>query len=254
MTTEPPLDEPPPQDDDFDLDALFAPVDRPRIRVTLGAVVVLALVVAAIVVLVVALQPRSASGMPSLDELANEVSAAPSGGDATGGTGAGAEAPHPEATPSAQVKDAGERVFVHVLGAVARPGVYELPAGSRTVDAITAAGGADDDADFTAVNLARPIVDGEQLYLPRIGETPPPFAAPPAAESGGSGPSAAGLINLNTATIAELDTLPRIGPALAQRILDYRDANGGFSSIEELGDVPGIGEATLDGLRDRVTV
>ena len=248
--------DPIPPDDDADqvvsrhpadlaeLDALFASPQRPRVKVTLGATVVLTLVAAAIVVLVIALQPRSANGMPMLDDLAADVGTdgvpVPTAGAPTGAGGAAATA-----TPS---------VVVHVLGAVRNPGVYELAATSRVVDAISAAGGVLDDAELAAVNLARTLVDGEQLYVPRIGETPP-VSAPDAASGGGaSGSANGGLVNLNTATLAELDTLPRIGPALAQRIIDYRTANGPFAAIDDLADVPGIGDATLEGLRALVTV
>lgn len=211
------------------LDELFAAPQRPRFRITAGAAVVLALVAAAVVVLAVALQPRS-SGMQA----------------ATTGT--------PTATVVDAAPTAAPRVLVHVLGAVVSPGVYELGPGGRVVDAIAAAGGFTADAETAAINLARIAVDGEQLYVPRIGEEPRP--APGGVDGGGVAPGGAGggLLNINTATVAELDTLPRIGPAIAQRIIDHREANGPFASIDDLGEVPGIGDATLEGLRDKVTV
>lgn len=136
------------------------------------------------------------------------------------------------------------RILVHVLGAVAAPGVYELGDGDRVLDAIAAAGGRAADADLAAVNLARALKDGEQLVVPRIGD-----AALTASPQVGDG-----LVNLNTADEATLDTLPRVGPALAQRIIAWREANGGFGSVDDLLSVTGVGEATLAGLRDLVTV
>lgn len=135
-------------------------------------------------------------------------------------------------------------ILVHVLGSVAVPGVYELDDGDRVLDAIAAAGGRAPDADLAAVNLARALKDGEQLVVPRIGE-----AATAASPSAGDG-----RVNLNTADEAALDTLPRVGPALAQRIIAWREANGGFGSVDDLLSVTGVGEATLAGLRDLVTV
>ena len=135
-------------------------------------------------------------------------------------------------------------IFVHVLGAVERPGLYELADGARAVDAVAAAGGFTDAADPSGVNLARFLVDGEQLRVPAIGEVPP--AAP--------GTTPGGLINLNTADAATLETLPEVGPALAGRIIDWREANGGFGAVEDLKQVSGIGEKTFAALEDLVTV
>jgi competence protein ComEA len=133
-------------------------------------------------------------------------------------------------------------LLVHVLGAVRTPGLYSLPAGARVVDALTAAGGLADDADPAGVNLARRVGDGEQLTLPRVGE------APPAAASA----EAPGRIDLNTATPEQLESLPGIGPALAARIVSWREENGGFSSADDLLEVPGLGEKSVDALRDLV--
>jgi competence protein ComEA len=147
--------------------------------------------------------------------------------------------PAPAATASAEL-------YVHVSGAVRAPGLYVLPAGSRVVDAVAAAGGFADDADRDAVNLARTLDDGEQLPVPREGEAP----LTPA----GGAASAGGLVDLNAADAALLETLPRIGPALAERIIAWRDDNGAFTSIEDLLAVPGIGDKMLESLRDLVTV
>ncbi len=136
-------------------------------------------------------------------------------------------------------------IYVHVSGAVAAPGLYVLDASARVVDAIAAAGGLAPDADVSAVNLARPLSDGEQLA--RAAASAPSTQAPPQ-------PAGDGRINLNTADLAALDTLPRIGAAMAQRIIDWREANGRFTSVEDLLAVPGIGDKMLESLRDLVTV
>lgn len=143
-----------------------------------------------------------------------------------------------------------EVVVLHVLGAVSQPGIVEVPLGARVVDAIAAAGGPTDEADLGGVNLARVVADGEQLRVPRVGEVP---AASPGAPAG-SGAASDGRVNLNTADAAALETLPGIGPAIAARIIAWRDENGPFRSVDELTAVSGIGEKTLAGLRDQATV
>jgi len=154
-------------------------------------------------------------------------------------------APVVVATGSAPGTDVGT-IVVAVAGRVAHPGLVRLPAGSRVQDAIDAAGGVLPNTDISLINLARKLVDGELLL---IGVT----AAP---QAGGAAPGATsgGLVNINLATLAELDTLPGIGPALAQRIVDYRTAHGGFRSIDELRKVEGIGDAKFAEIKDRVTV
>ena len=149
-----------------------------------------------------------------------------------------------------------EVIVVHVVGAVREPGVIELPLGSRVVDAIAAARGPTDDAALAGVNLARELVDGEQLLVP----TAEQLAAGTVPSNSGAAPGAApgslagGLVNLNSADATELDSLPGIGPAIAARIIAWRDENGPFRSVDELLAVSGIGEKTLDGFRDLVTV
>ena len=143
----------------------------------------------------------------------------------------------------------GGGLYVHVLGEVAEPGLYILDPDARLVDALAAAGGALDTADLQAVNLARPVSDGEQIVVPAQGTGP--------AADGGAGASAVGAdgrVDLNAATQADLETLPRIGPALAQRILDWREQNGRFRAVEDLLAVPGIGDKLLAGLREKVRV
>lgn len=138
-------------------------------------------------------------------------------------------------------------VVVHVVGAVRRPGVYKLPAGSRVGDAVAAAGGALGNAAPEAVNLARVLNDGEQVRIPSADEASAAVAAS-GAQSG-----APRKVNINTATAAELDALPGIGPATAQKIVDDRARNGPFSSPEDLMRVPGIGPKKFDALKDLVT-
>jgi len=135
-------------------------------------------------------------------------------------------------------------VYVHVSGAVLRPGLYVLGDGARVVDVISAAGGFAADADESAVNLAREVSDGEQLHVPLRGE----------ASAGASEAAGDGRINLNVADAAQLQSLPRIGPALADRIIEWRETNGGFTSVEDLLAVPGIGDKMLASLRELVTV
>jgi len=136
-------------------------------------------------------------------------------------------------------------LFVHILGEVEKPGLYEFQQGDRAVDAVAAAGGFTKKADQAGINLARELSDGEQIIVLKRGEKP--------AQPSGAGEAGA-PINLNTADAAALETLPGIGPALSARILAWRDSNGSFASVEELGNVAGIGEKTLGALRDLVTV
>jgi competence protein ComEA len=144
-------------------------------------------------------------------------------------------------------------VVVHVAGEVARPGVVELPAGARVHEAIAASGGATPEAELAAVNLARVLVDGEQVYVPAPGEVAPAVSQP-GDVGAGAGPGPGRTLGLNTATAAELDALPGIGPVLAQRIVDWRTAHGRFTVVEELTEVAGIGPTLLERLRDLVAV
>lgn len=163
------------------------------------------------------------------------------------------------ATTSAAPASRPARVVVHVAGHVLEPGVVELDAGSRVFQAIAEAGGASPEADLSAVNLARVLVDGEQVYVPAPGEPTPGVAGSPggAASGGapsGSGSAASGPVDLNTASLADLDGLPGIGPVLAGRILAWRQEHGRFTLVDELGEVEGIGPTLLERLRDLVTV
>lgn len=159
--------------------------------------------------------------------------------------GAGGGAAPPGADDGAS-PTGGADVVVDVVGAVAAPGVVRLAQGSRVVDAIAAAGGATADAQVSALNLARLLVDGEQIAVPTPG-------APPA-DSGAAGPAAGDdLVDLNTADAAALDALPGIGPVLADRIVSHRE-DGPFTTVDELADVAGIGPTLLERLRDLVRV
>lgn len=191
----------------------------------------------------------------------------------------------PGAHPSESAQGGGASgettVRVHVAGAVNNPGVYTLPAQGRAVDAIAAASGAAADADLDRVNLAGALSDGVQIYVPHRGETAAPAQIQPnggtanagqanaanGASQGGTQPQPARTltpagsaqkgstpVNINTATAEELQSLPRIGPAMAQRIIAWREAHGGFRSVDELDAVPGIGPSMLENLRPLVTV
>lgn len=149
-------------------------------------------------------------------------------------------------TPMGEVAETSETVVVSVVGQVVRPGLVTLPSGARVADAIAAAGGLLPAADPASVNLAAVVADGEQLAV----GVPGPAAAAPAAGSAAAG----GLVDLNTAGVAELDALPGIGPVLAQRIVDHRTQQGPFGTVEELDDVPGIGPAIAAELAELVTV
>jgi competence protein ComEA len=143
---------------------------------------------------------------------------------------------------------------VYVAGAVLRPDVYRLAPGSIIQDAIMAAGGATSEADLDQINLAQELRDQQRVYLPRVGQAnaPPPVTGGESLPAEDANPTA--TVDLNTATVEELETLPGIGPGLAQRIVDCRVANGPFSTIEEIKTVDGIGDATFDRIKDRITV
>ncbi len=136
-------------------------------------------------------------------------------------------------------------VVIHVAGAVEKSGVYRLPEGSRVIDAIEVAGGGKEDADIHALNLADILVDGQRYYVPTLEET--------SAQGGGFSGPVAGKVNINRADRAQLETLPGIGPTLAQRIISYREEQGPFHRIEDLKKVSGIGDKTFEGLKDLIS-
>jgi competence protein ComEA len=163
--------------------------------------------------------------------------------------------------------------MVYVSGEVVKPGVYVLTSAARVIDALLAAGGATNQADLVVVNLAAPLVDAAQVFIPRIGSTPRvtlprPHAginlptsgtstsagAGAGAGAGGGATSAAGIVDINIATLSDLDALPGVGPSTAQAIIDYRVANGPYASIEDLLNVRGIGPSKLAAMRERVRV
>lgn len=228
-----PLDwRPPPRFRDRVLAAVGTPV----------AVGVVCFAVAVAVAVAIALLQSHAPGdeTATAEPLAADPAA---GADPARAAGAAADAPGAAATaqPSA-------RLLVHVIGKVRSPGVVELPPGSRVQDAIAAAGGATNRAALSALNLARPVVDGEQIVVAKRGAAvAAPGTSPPA-------PEGDTILDLNAADAAALEQLPRIGPALAQRIVDWRTAHGRFASVDQLLQVSGIGAKTLDGFRDRIRV
>ena len=140
-----------------------------------------------------------------------------------------------------------KQIVIHVAGAVARPGVYHLPEGSRVYQALELAGGGLAEADLERINLAQPLIDGQQVFLPFKGEESTVLLA-------GSGVSPGGRININTATRDQLESLPGIGAVKAQNIINYRQQNGPFRNIEDLLEVSGIGAKTLEGIRDLISV
>ncbi|MGI6878102.1 helix-hairpin-helix domain-containing protein [Microbacterium sp. gxy059] len=201
----------------------------PRTRLGVGAVVVLVILALAITVAIgIWRGARAPVETVDVDVSAPDATADDAGGD-------------PTALPDA--------VYVHVDGAVRAPGLYVLDPGSRAVDAITAAGGLDDEAVRDAVNLARVVADGEQIVIPREGEQATVETAGGAEAGGETG----GLVNVNQADASQLETLPGIGPALAQRVIAWREAEGPFASVDDLLAVSGIGPKVLDGLRDQAT-
>lgn len=187
---------------------------RALVRRTAGVALVLVLAGLGIAVFVTAITPHGSSTVIAPTGSADEPGAAPS-----------------------------SAIYVHILGQVRRPGLYELRDGDRAVDAVAAAGGFTEAADAAGVNLARFVSDGEQIVVPAIGEAAP--------TSVGGVP---GKVNLNTADAALLDTLPGVGPATAANIIAWREQNGRFEAIEDLLDVGGIGAAKFESLRDLVTI
>ncbi|ALV43361.1 hypothetical protein AU252_21130 [Pseudarthrobacter sulfonivorans] len=183
---------------------------------------------------------------------------------AQGGLSAGEETqgqePHGAGPPElpAESPPAGT-VIIHVAGAIAVPGIVQLPAGSRVHEAVAAAGGGTPTADLNRLNLAAVLADGQKLYVPQAGEEIPagssgPPGGPGEETDGGGTASVGGKVNLNTAGVEELDALPKVGPVLAQRIVDWRKEHGPFTSIEELDAVDGVGPKMLETLLPLVGV
>ena len=211
----------------------------------IGRVQWLAYLAAAAVLLVAAVRVLDGgSGDPAGGQPAVALDGAP---PASGGAAAGGAAP-----------GAGKLLYVHVAGAVRRPGLHQVPAGSRVAAAIDRAGGPSRRGDLTAVNLAALLEDGQQVIVPVRGVSGASGPAP-AATAGGAGASQPGTggagaapLSLSSATVEQLDALDGIGPKLAARIVQYREEHGGFRSVEELQEVDGIGEKRFEALREAV--
>ncbi len=162
-----------------------------------------------------------------------------------------APAPAPAAVTVGLKDEKPAPIKIHIVGAVAHPGLYEIGAGSRVADALALAGGPTGTADLTKINLAAKVADGQQLVVPEAG-APAPSGAAPAAGSSGAQP--AQPVNLNSATEEQLNALDGVGPKTAQKIIQYREEHGGFKSIDELLEVPGIGPAKFEQIKGQVVI
>lgn len=213
--------------------------------------------------------PVTAAANPDLERMLQASAPTPS---------AASPNPVPTAAPGTPPVASPEELRVHVAGAVRKPGVYRLPRAARVQDAMDAAGGPLSAADLESINLADFLKDGEQVRIPRRGQRPAAPAPPPASNVAGwrgryplastpasspkapertpaAPPAAAdGRVNINTAALADLDTLPGVGPVTAQAILDYRAQHGPFQRVEDIQDVRGIGAAKFEKMRERITV
>lgn len=214
------------------------PAEPSVARLLPGGTTVAALIVVVVLIAAMGVWRHAAAREHSqtLDQSSSEREESEAAALATG--------PSPSAPPSAPAGDRTDAVVVYVSGAVASPGVLTLPASSRVIDAITAAGGTTPEADLESINLARILVDGEQIRVGVVGESPPAASE--------AGTPAGACVRLATATEAELQTLPGIGPALAQRIISYRATHPRLSTVEELDDVPGIGPSLIEKIRPGV--
>src|SRR3954452_6729849 len=203
---------------------------RARVRVGVGAALILVLVGLGCAVFITAITPHGASSVVAPSVLPTApASRGPSASGLSSASGSNAAV-----------------IYVHILGQVNDPGLYALHDGDRAVDVVAAAGGLTASADPAALNLARFLSDGEQIIVPAVGESV-------AASGAGGGTAIPGKVNINTADEPTLETLPRVGPAMAARILAWRAANGRFTAVEDLMSVSGIGEKTFEGLKDLVT-
>ncbi|MGI5187439.1 helix-hairpin-helix domain-containing protein [Promicromonospora sp. CA-289599] len=221
-----------------------------------GTTAVVAVVAVLLLGVGVAALSLRGDGVEPLTQLAadGEPAGRLAGGPAVSSAPPAPSGPLPPAPVQGPAGAADGGLLVHVVGEVAEPGLVTVPDGARVADALEAAGGTTRKADLTAVNLARTVVDGEQLYVPEPGEQVPGPAAPGAGGPGTGGGSTAATVDINTADVAALETLPGIGPAIAQAIVEWRTSNGQFASVDELEDVPGIGPATLAEIRDSARV
>lgn len=199
-------------------------------------------------VLAVRIQGRGPGEVVSLSDFEMQTSAPAEPADAKA---VADEASSPDVTDAEDDETLSSKlVLIHVAGAVKHPGVVELPTSSRVFEALDEAGGALETADLSQVNLARTIADGEQLVVPEEGEIAPAPADSERTDQDRTGEP----IDINTAAAADFETLPGVGPVLAERIVDYRASIGGFQSIDQLGDVSGIGPSIMGQIRERVRV
>lgn len=195
---------------------------------------------------------QSWSGQPMVEPLVRSSHAGENpeagAGSRNGGVDGGLESP-----------DGAQLLIVHVAGAVKNPGIVRVPAGARVFDAIAAAGGADTTAQLDSLNLAAIVEDSAKIHVPRLGEAVPsqlagPIGGAPTAGGAGTGTSGGGKVNLNTATAEELDALPKVGPVLAKRIVEWRQQHGPFAAVEDLDAVDGVGPKMMESLLPLVTV
>ena len=233
----------------------------PKKRLLVYAAAGLLVLAVGVIGLVALRQPSGASSndvVLDVSGLGDATKTMATGGDAAGGDGAAGTGSDADTTTTRAVTTttAAPLIYVQIAGAVRAPGVYQVPEDSRAFQVILQAGGFTDDADQQAVPLASLLSDGSRLYVPRKGEAVSGSLLSGGSTGGGGTAStaAAGPVSLNSATIDQLDALPGIGPALAQRIVSFRETHGPFTSIDQLGDVSGIGPAKLEQLRPLLTL
>jgi competence protein ComEA len=193
--------------------------------------------------------------LPRAIQVRQEGPAPPPAGDPSGSGNPGPDESPGQPAAAVSAPPTPTEIVVHVAGLVRDPGVYRFHQGDRVVDAIDAAGGARPGADLTTLNLAALLSDGEQVVVGKTGPAPPSGTSE-GTGGGGSAPGSggAGPVNVNSATLEQLESLPGIGPALGQRIIDYREQHGPYHTVDDLLNVSGIGDKTLEDLRPLVTV
>lgn len=239
-----------------------APRARFELRGMALRLVSVALVAMALVVLISAFSSRSvgAEAIPTRSQVATAepddtdeypgVAAPPASAGDPSPTASGENVAQPFDEPGPSAND----IVLHVSGAVAKPGIVRVGEQARIVDAIEAAGGLTADADESAINLAQLVADGQHIHVPKVGEAAPPGSVGPTGSAGSDGTGDSVVVDLNTASQAQLESIPGVGPVMAGKILAWRDANGKFVRVEQLLEVSGIGEKTLDNMRPYVRI